>query len=492
MLEHVAPHQTRYVVPGLVSDARGVALGRFCAVLLPSVDRVVGLLRGLSEAISLDEILATLRVVQLRTPLASREFLVLVPVTNSHSADGVAAVGRLVGGLVFTGTNKHFVRFRDPRAPLGYDVDSLHAGGGDFVLYAAEFVQAYAQERDLSVAQLVLGLSVLPDRGEELGANERLIVRVVRGLWPAVLGYLHRNNVPCQAAACEGSGPEAAEGPFYLLRVEGLPARMFGILRSLPGVELYRQRAERAAVELGYRHPVELSSCASIFGEGRYYLFSGRRDRLEVVEGEPVYVAARSLVRLGPVAERPPTRELRPLPADGVSVPLRLVVAAGATPRVSASRIPSGQEGWLKKLVYLLPPPVLASYTVCRTESAVYLLREGGVDFVPLGEQHYAAAPGIFVPLGYQLLPKVHPEVLVQHLGGSAEVVHFFEREGATVVRLPRAAFQPLARAILAPVTLAAPERPTPTAEEARPTPVIANEPVGWFPLWGFTGGSGE
>ncbi len=135
MLEPVTANQTRFVAPGLSADSRGVALGRFCVILLPSIDRVVGLFRGMSERGSLDDLLPSLQVLQVTTPLKSKEFIVLLPVSNSHMADGIAAVSTLMGGLTFTGSSKHFVKFRDSRAPLGYDVDSLHGGRGDYILY---------------------------------------------------------------------------------------------------------------------------------------------------------------------------------------------------------------------------------------------------------------------------------------------------------------------------------------------------------------------
>lgn len=505
MLQHVAPDQTRFVAPGLAPDTRGVALGRFLAVLVPSIDRVVGLFRGLSEALSLDELLPSLRIVQVRTPLQSREFIVLFPVNSSYGADQLAAVAALVGGLSFTGTAKHFIKYRDSHAPLGHDVDSLHDGQGDFILYGAGFVQAYAEDREVHFPQLALSLSLQRDDSDRLGDRDEALLRVAPGLWRAVLGYLHRNGVPCAAASAELlDAAGAATDRCFLIRCPQLPARMAHLFGETPGVELMRIKLDRVAVQVGYRHPIELSSCATVFPEDRFTIFSGARDVVEAISGTPTFVDAGSLVALGEPELRT-TREARPREAvEGISVPLLLVPTTGAAPRVVASRIPLAQAGHLKKLVYALPPSVLAAYSVCVTDEWIYLWNPSSDDYVPLGEMFFACAPGVLIPIGYQIIPRVDPDVLITHLGGSSERVFFgtADREAVAeghapeaaalrLVALPRAAFAPLCRAALAAVALAAPAAAGSEAE-APPRPSVVNRPVGLFPLWGFSADDGE
>ena len=142
----------------------------------------------------------------------------------------------------------------------------------------------------------------------------------------------------------------------------------------------------RVALELGYRHPLELSSCPSIFTSDRFYLFSGRRNCLDVVQGGVSFFSAWALVRLGGGA---PPVEQSAVPAEvgGVQVPLRLVTAAGPRPPVRASCIPMEQVAWLKKLIYLLPPMALARYSMCATADSLYLLSSSEVEF-KIGRAH--------------------------------------------------------------------------------------------------------
>ena len=57
MLERVAQGQTRFSVPGVAPDARGIVLGRLGALLFPSLDGVVGWLRLYAGEDSLDDLL---------------------------------------------------------------------------------------------------------------------------------------------------------------------------------------------------------------------------------------------------------------------------------------------------------------------------------------------------------------------------------------------------------------------------------------------------
>ncbi len=127
MIQRVALHQTRFRAPGLVPDARGVALGPVGLVLLSSPERLVSFLRATGEEGALDELLDSLRIVQVISPLRTREMIVEVQANSSHRMDRLNAIARLLGGLVFTGSGRHFVKYRDTASPLGYDVQELDA-----------------------------------------------------------------------------------------------------------------------------------------------------------------------------------------------------------------------------------------------------------------------------------------------------------------------------------------------------------------------------
>ncbi len=412
------------------------------------------------------------------------------PVLLREDADGIAAVTSLMGGLTFTGSAKHFIRYRDSRSPLGYDVDSLHAGQGDFILYDTEFVQAYQREREIPFAQMALSLSLRVERDDRLARDETVLIRAVPGLWKAVVGYLHRSGLSCEVAACERelAGEEAPER-FYLVRGRILP-RMESLFRRTPGLELHRLLQRQVAVQVGYRHPLVLGSCSSIFDENRFYLFSGARNRLDIQTAPPAFVSADSLVTISGAARRIEVTPLSARPAGRLDLSLRLCYSSAPPREVVAALVPADQATWLKKLVYLLPPQVLAATSICVTERAVFVYSDSALEFIPLGQMFQQVAPGVLVPVGHELVPRVSPEVLVHHLGAGGDSLTFFTLEEGPV-RLARSAFAPLSRQALALIDVPEPEV-LPTASPDSAARQLVNEPLGLFPLWGFSDGAGS
>jgi hypothetical protein len=199
------------------------------------------------------------------------------------------------------------------------------------------------------------------------------------------------------------------------------------------------------------------------------------------------FFSAAALVQLGDAGEPIRHESASGTRVDGFSIPLKLVVAqGGARPPVRAARIALDHADWLKKLVYLLPPHVLAGYRVCLTEESIFLFNEGEAEFVPLGTLFYQVALGVMVPVGFELVPRVHPEVLVQHLESGRDKLYFFCTDSPIPIQLPLPAFEPLTRQVLAHLQvrpLAPVARERPTTREAQ----LVNDPVGLFPLWGFS-----
>ncbi len=486
MLEHVTANQTRFIAPGLSADARGIAIGRYCVILLPSIDRVVGLLRGLSEAGQLEDLTAALKIFQVQTPLKSHELMVQVPVTGSHIGDTLSAISSLMGGLTFTGSSKHFIRYRDSRSPMGYDLDNLHTGKGDFILYDTEFVQAYRKEGEIALSALVLNLSLEPERDPPPLAHEQVMLRVASGLWRVVTGYLHRHQLPCEVAACELQS-DAQERRFYLIRC-AIKARMEILFRTTPGIELHRLVTSHIAVQAGFKHPLDLDACKSLFSTQHFHIFSSARNTLDVLTMPPVFVSSEALVQLGQPARELTVTSGKSAPTPQLETPLKLSPSLSTPHAVLALRLSISQAPWLKKLVYLLPHQALEQCAVCLTADQIFIYSAAGIEFIPLGEQFYQVAPGVLAPVGFELLPRIQSDILVEHLGNGAEQLVFFLRDQPTPVQLPRAAFLPLSRCTLAPITIER-LRPAAMGDAASRSTSIHNSPLGLFPLWGFTDG---
>lgn len=489
-------NQTRFTVPGVAPDNRGVVLGKQGALLFASVDRLVGFFRLFCDESSMDELLPKLKIHQVRTPLMSREFLVLYAASTSYLVDRCSRIATLLGGLSFTGSGKHFVKYRDSAAPLGYDATALWGEPADFVLYAETFTQGYQRVKDVEFAQLLFNLSPrrLPGApADDLQDRELLWIGARTGLGRALLTYLWRNRVRAEAALVEAAATEQGAGSFgqrtafLLARVHELPERMLALFAAVPGVEVFRPVADNVVVQVGYRHPLRLESCAGSFDKERFYVFSGTRDAVDVLRALPPLAPAGDLIGGGfDLGERRDPVEHSAREPDKLEVQLELVASATARRRVTATLVPWAHADRLRKLVYALPPTMLATYRVAAVAEGLFVVGEQGIDGIPIGDMFQEAAPSIYVPLGMEFYPRVGAEVLTEHIGGTAGRYVVFPRGGRPLA-LEHAAFEPLGRRALARLEVDARTRDARMPAQRATTPAtVVNEELGALPLWGF------
>ena len=554
MLEPVALHQTGFKVPGLAQDARGVVVGTHAATLLLGLDRLVALLRLLSEELQLDDVLPSLRIELVRNSLGAQAYLLRLVSADSLLLDRLARPARLCGAVLCVGAGKHFVPYRDRRAPLGYDARELladpPAAAADYVFYSEAAAQPFARVRELALLAILSQLTLLatpggprlalraalgltggtadelagtwgPERaaetagaapGEPRPYEDPLWLTAPIGLLGRVAGYLWERGVRAELAMPDvlpsleaGAAPvEAVE--LVLLRLLSGPAGLLERLLAVPGLRLYLPVAERLAVELGYTHPLRLGSLASLFAAGRLYLFSGTQ---------------RGFTAL-PVARLMPLERLielrRPAPASGREEPSALatprpaaVVGAEAAPsgapvvlRVQLQLVPQPAERgrrtptatlvpwqralWLSRLLYTLPAALLGGLVAACIDEGVLVLGAQGVHGLPLGTLLYEPTARVFIPLGWEFLPRLPGELLAAQLGGVSDRCVVFLPGQAQPLALPRAQLQPLTQQLLAPLL---PTSRSATLHGEPPSPELHNTPISslstfaLWPLWG-------
>ena len=493
-LEHVAHGQTRLVTPGVAPDQRGVVLGRFCLLVFPSLEGVVSWLRVYSHEASLDELTAGLEILRVRTPLRSREMILKLPAVSSYAADRAARVARLVGGAIYTGTSKHFVKYRDDRSPYGYDAVDIGAlpAGVELMVHDDDFTQAYEREGALPLEKLLFRLSLRRNPGTiRLSPEQRadLYLAVARGLGDGVIRYLWRNKVESTIGLVTPRPPAAGVDrpgdPSYLVvRVRDLPERILKLCLGTPGIDVFVPAGPNVAVAAGWSHPVELSACASVLPEGSFYLF-WPGDRVDVLPGplELSRLADLTRIDLGVEAARAPVAYGVRAP-DIIGVDLRLAPAVGAVRRVVATMIPTSAAAQFKRLVFALPPASLRGLRAAATDRGILVLAPTGIDVVPLGTLLAAQAPGILVPLGLEIVPRVSPEVLAAALDHGSGTLTVFTGEGAPF-QIADSALAPLERRAIAKL-----DAETAVVREiavaAATDPTVVNDRLGRFALWGF------
>jgi len=489
ILERAALHQTRFRTPGIAPDSRGVVLGSKGALLFTSLDRVVAFFRAYGDEGSLDEVLPTLSIRRVTSPLRTKEVLVTLAAESSYRMDRVAAVARLANGEAFTGTTRHYVKYRDASAPLGYDVVELTESNADVVLHHDAWRQAYQFDREIPFRDLVLKLQPFSIPPRERTTPTRVMVAAEVGIGHAIVGYLFRWRVKASVALAEWPSESAFDDRprrLHLVDIEDPPARVLGLLRSLPGVTLFEPVGRRFGVELGFRHPISLDSCASLFPEGSLTLFRGDGNVL-AIDPVPPFSPVRSLVR-AELAEEGARNVAKLVPASAglalVDVSLRLAPTLAPPRRVIASVVPIAEREWLSKMLYLLPSTTLSSLRMALTEESIFLLDPRGIETIPLGRFYSEVAERIYVPAGMSLVPAVSPGVLTELLSDRGSGHAFFEPSSEQPRIVPADAFGPVSRTVLRDiggklVHADAPDRHDPAL------PLVAYGPETSFPLWG-------
>jgi hypothetical protein len=505
MLVRVAVGQVRFNLPGLATDARGVVAGRQLVARFAAIDRLVAFLRVLSAEQSLDDLQPGLRIVYARGGAGTREAIVVMPIVSPALADVVAHAARLAGGQTFTGVGKHFVQYRDARAPLGYDIAGLSDMTGDLVLYGTEQIVPYRFESELPLAKLLFRLSLVAAGAQQRGwgsgnglGDGPLFITARRGLGPVLAGYLHRaivgarapgaeGGLRASAAMCETAAASAFGAPpsFWLFRVERLPARMRGLVTRTPGLDVFVPVTDNAAVAAGYRHPIHLESCRGSFPADRLYLFSPR-GVTEVVP-LPALAAIEDVVRIRmPASDLQPGRAA-PTTRPDLVTPLRLEAGGRPPGPTVAALIPWNRLPWLRRVTYALPAPALTACTVALLERGVLVRGGDALQGIPFGTLYELAGPDVLIPVGTRLRPALSPQLLSERLGASQGTIVIFPGVGEQPLRVAREALVPLEPQLLARVVPPTASVVTPGEQPAASAPVeIENRPLGPMPLWGL------
>ncbi|MCS6901636.1 MAG: hypothetical protein RMJ98_18525 [Myxococcales bacterium] len=472
MLERVALHQTRLRTPGLSLDSRGIALGSHGLLLFPSLDRLVAFFAVYTQHQPLDDWMNKLRVELLRSNLGGREVALIVQIDASERMDSMAEVAALAGGFTFTGGGRFWVQYRDAAAPYGYDLSEVSQTQATYQLHHTTFNQGYHVERTIDLKALFLRLSPRRDPTAGTEAGPRWIL-AEQGLGGALLHYLRRSDVQARVGICEWPPLSALEDTpvrRYLFDLPAYPPRMNRLFTSTPGLRVFVPVAPGAAVEVGYRHPIQLRAIPSFRGPG-LVLFLGRGEAPLELPQLPILGTLDALVRMEVFQGDPPPPAVPAGEPSPLRIPLRLLPSLRAPTDVSAAWIEPAQLPLLRKLLYLLGSDTLRKATLALSDQGAFLRTSRGTQLLPLGHYYRALAPNLYVPAGYETAPAVSPQVLLSAIDVPDGSVVILRHHGAPWV-IPESCFVSLETAILEGTTWA-PLHATVLNELASPLPRI-------------------
>jgi hypothetical protein len=419
VLERIALHQTRLRTPGLGLDAKGAALGSKGLVLLASLDRLVAWLSVYTRERSLEDVLPSLAIVVVRSALGTQEIALTFAAESSDRMDRMADTARLVGGFTFTGTSRHFVQYRDAAAPFGYDANQLLTTDAELALYHDKFTQLYNHERIVDIRSLLLRLMPHVDPSTHLDTGSRYIL-AESGLGPALIHYFVRSQVEADVTVVEWP-PESSfdDAPIkrYIFRVPSLPVRMRQLLHHTPGLTVFLPAGAGVAVQVGSRHPVALRACAVFEPAGLALIRAGGLDALTISK-LPAWGDVRSFARVevNLSAEERVARDSTGLTPDLVRVPLKIVPCESSSQNITAAYLSEADLPILRRIAYSLSKATVMETQIAVTRAGVFVQNRNGLEGIPLGVFSVEIHPGLFMPAGYDFLPKVSSEVLYRAL----------------------------------------------------------------------------
>lgn len=496
---------------GLQPDARGIAIGRELLVAFPSLDWLVSFLGAYSDEASLDDLLPTVTLEHARREGGGHAILLRCAAGDGYAVDRLSRLAIATRGQLYSGGGAVFVRWRERAAPFGYDlVEPVVPEGDEVIVVDTDYVARYRTIDRMDPVELIgrLQLRAVPlplggiARDPELGGlKDMALVLVAPGLAERTLAYLWRQEVPLAGYFVELEGDRR---PSLLIRLRAPRARVLEVLYGMPGVELLAPVSSRAAVEVGYRHPIALASASSCFPGEEMFLFRGTAGRVERLEGPPRFVDGRHLVEALGATRLREVGQVREAELSPLRV--QLALRSSTMPREPRGTIISwDQVGLLRHLVYLIPPSALAASRVVPLEEGIVVLTGSSIGartpaaaaglgagaIIPLGRRLGEVAPGVLVVDGYEIWPRIRPALMRQLLGLGPEDHALFLSRTSEAIRVRPEQLLPLDAALIGRLSLSEAHTVSPEIAPLHPGS-IHNERLGRFALWGFGGLSGQ
>ena len=480
-------------------------MGRRLALFFPDVSRAVGFFRAYSREVSLDEVLSSLEILESVSERGGREMMVRFEVQGSYAADRAAQAARLHRGRAFTGTEQHYVPYRDRRSPLGYDLtgpEDLAADALDMVLYGEAGADRRKLGRSIALKDLVLGLTPRPlsqaERDNE--THDTLVIRCEQGLSKMLCRYLWSRQVRAKVTSAMSARRSLFSGrprEVQLVRCESIPRHIAQLLSATPGMRVFVPTHKHLMVEWGFRHPIALESCGAAFPTEETILFYGSgidngprsggvTERLVVEEGEVDITDLVDVTVRGKDGIIPPPEDKAVIGIESLDVELKLARLPRGSASTTALLIELDRLPWFQKLVYLLPAAILRTYEAALTDTHIIVVNRRGVHGIPFGAPMTEIYPQIFCPVGMGLLPRVDYDLLREHLQIRPDQNLTFFPENGPPFAVPIGELRPLSRAVVAPERASASiiELRSRSIAEELAMPTVAHKRQGAFSLW--------
>src|SRR5690606_27272370 len=136
----------------------------------------------------------------------------------------------------------------------------------------------------------------------------------------------------------------------------------------------------------------------------------------------------------------------------------------------------------LRQLAERLGRRTLGQTRVAFTNRGAFLIRDEGIESIPVGDFYRAVHPNIYVSAGYAPVPAVAPEVLHRAFGTPNDEIVFLHRDG-TRVGVQKSAFVSLEDALLDAQSWTGTQHETVASTLAIEIPTVTLDSPGFRPM---------
>ncbi len=439
-------------------------MGKTFVIVFASIEGAITWMRLFAAEESLDAISSDFKISYARTATGSMAIIVQFSATDSYLCDTSARFARLSSGVCYTGTAKTFVLYRERAAPFGYDVVEPFSPGKttDFSVHDRHSRREYRIQKVLSTEEILRQLSLrkVPfDFRTVLGndTGRTVYMAVSKGLAEGVMRYMWRYRIAARASLVYPENtssfrPVLLPKEYFWLEVKGITPRALASLSNTPGITAFTCAADNVFVELGFSHPIRLSSCRQLLPQDTGYILWGGHDLADTISLPLQYVQIQDLVRVDMAELMTPVVAKSEPPAPGWKVEVGVYkledLSSVVSVPVKAVWLSSAELHKVRQLVYLLPQELIADYQIAMTDQGTMIRSSRPLEWMPIGIPLTEVARGFYVPFGQVIRPKVSPQVLDEVFSFSTPSVCLL-REGTTPIVIAHDCFVALSRKVV-------------------------------------------
>lgn len=458
--------------PGLQSDARGILIAPQCVAWLEHGngkdaknlprDRVARMVACLSQETPLAGNLAVKTL-----PAQNLTLLMLTPPPSEAGRraqiyDAAAAAAGLNDGLLYIGSERAFIQYRDAHAPRGYDAHEVMLPKGEewyFVNRSGTAVIKPAEVVEEQLPDLLLRIPAQEARKTDL--PEGAFVLAPSPLYRLLARYFRNHSLAYrvgQLAAASGETLVLFEiWPRRDARASvPIPAFILSYLRSLPQcavlIEAGAHSGRRFLVEWRHQYPCALRHVSEFFPENSLLLLTSEAAYASMcLAPAPTLFEAEALTAVQAphltTSQWQPRADPQELP---LTVPLRLSQDHGPMPRTAALILSAEETAWMRALLYRLPGEAFQGCTLCLGQKqSVLVSEEAPLPGIPFGiPLRRVLGSQLFIPLRMRFVPELPWALLAEALQLKDDVFTFITAE--TCLEAPRAGFMPLSKVLMA------------------------------------------